>query len=170
MTAPLVVPFNFNPTSVSVRTSSYTIPAGRYAKVFADCDSGGIFTINGVNALVTFAFLNVDQTASSGVTYTVPSGYVASVSAIQSAGSVNLSVNANLNETLAVSRYSTIFSIGPSGTMSLSNIGGGSYCVQGSAVPSGPTNRAAEFFLPTGTVISGTGNWRAVVMEFNNIS
>jgi hypothetical protein len=33
MSAPLIIPFNFQPTSTSVGSSSYTVPSGKYALV-----------------------------------------------------------------------------------------------------------------------------------------
>lgn len=33
MSSPIVVPFNFQPAETSIKTSNYTIPAGRYARV-----------------------------------------------------------------------------------------------------------------------------------------
>jgi hypothetical protein len=33
MAAPIVVPFNFNPASTTIKTASYTIPSGKYALV-----------------------------------------------------------------------------------------------------------------------------------------
>lgn len=39
-------PFNFNPDSVSVKTGSYTIPAGKYARVTPNVYDGGNFSID----------------------------------------------------------------------------------------------------------------------------
>lgn len=33
MSSPIVVPFNFDPIATSIKTSNYTIPAGRYARI-----------------------------------------------------------------------------------------------------------------------------------------
>jgi hypothetical protein len=58
----IFIPFNFNPYSTSVKSSSYTIPSGYYALVTAYCEwnSSATFTIDGVTAL---------ETVSSGFTY-----------------------------------------------------------------------------------------------------
>jgi hypothetical protein len=37
----LIIPFDFNPYSTSVKTSSYTIPSGYYARVTASVDGYG---------------------------------------------------------------------------------------------------------------------------------
>lgn len=60
------VPFDYNPTSVSVKTSSYTIPAGSYAYVINSCS--GDFTIDGTAAQLSpdgFTNTNLTTTAST---------------------------------------------------------------------------------------------------------
>lgn len=46
----LFKPFDYNPVSVSVKTGSYSIPAGRYAYVVPECDDSN-FTIDGNSAV-----------------------------------------------------------------------------------------------------------------------
>lgn len=43
--------FNGNPSSVSVKTGSYTIPANKYAYITANCENGATFSIDGTVAL-----------------------------------------------------------------------------------------------------------------------
>ena len=63
------VPFDFNPTSVSVKTSSYTIPAGSYAYVINASDDD--FTIDGTVA-VDAPMAGVTQlTSTSNYDFTV---------------------------------------------------------------------------------------------------
>lgn len=154
------------PASISVKTASYTIPAGRYARIVAECDSGGTLTINAVTAITTAAFVNIDlQGNTSNFAYTVPSGFYAKVTAAAGSGTT-FSVNGNVSQTLAGTAYTSQFEIGPSGTMAVPSSFFGIGFVQGVAIPSNATNRQGQFFVPTGTVISGTGNWRAVVEEY----
>lgn len=170
MSAAFVIPFNFQPTSVSVKTGSYTIPAGKYARVVVECDSGGTFTIDTVTAVTTAAFVNVDTVVVNNTsTYTVPTGFRASVTSIGPSNTTFI-VNGNNSESITGNTYTKEFNIGPAGSMSLISVGAGNHGVQGVAIPSNATNRQAEFWLPTGTVINGTGTWRAVVMEFNQIT
>lgn len=85
MSSKLIVPFNFQPFSVSVKTGAYTIPAGYYAHVSAHCDLADTFSIGGVVALqgngataqsiTTAAVSAVSNSAIGVVNYTVPSGY-----------------------------------------------------------------------------------------------
>ena len=172
MSAPFFLPFNFQPSSVAVKTGSYTIPAGKYARVTVEVDSGGIFTIDAVSALTSAAFVNVDSTSGSGtgsVTYTVPTGFKASVSGIAT-GESAFSVNNNGDQLLGTSIHTNLFNIGPAGTLTVYTSLLGFARVQGLATPSNATNRQATFWLPTGTIINGSGNWRAVVEEYNEIT
>lgn len=170
MSAPFIVPFNFQPASVSVKTGSYAIPAGFYAKVVVEVDSGGIFTIDSVNALTSAAFVNVDayDQSNSNVSYTVPSGYYAETQ-INSDGSIS-GVTISGNATGSQPSQFTHFSLGPGGSISFGGGLNSRDSVTGYAIPSNATNRTAEFWLPSGTVINGSGNWRATVMEFPEIS
>ena len=45
------IPFNHQPVSVAVKTASYAIPAGNYARVTVNLEGAGTFTIGGVTAL-----------------------------------------------------------------------------------------------------------------------
>lgn len=163
MSSRVFVPFDNNPTSVSVKTESYTIPAGKYAKVYVECDSGGQFTINGSVAVDTDPFLNIDVSTNSATIYTVPTGYRAVI--LQATTNVaTIYTNGNIDY-----RFSNIDGdLGPGGTVSKSG-GDGATC-SGVAIPSNATHRQAEFFLPSGTVISGSGNWKATVMEYNAVT
>lgn len=171
MPAPFVIPFNNNPSSVSVKTVSYTIPSGKYAQAYVEADSGGIFTINSVNAVTTSPFLNVDiaPAAFNSASYTAPTGYQATITGVHNGSATTFSVNGNANESLPTTTYSTAHNIGPGGTFVTAASGANSF-VQGVATPSNATNRQATFWVPTGTVISGSGNWKAVVQEYNVIS
>jgi hypothetical protein len=46
-------PFNFKPYSVSVKTSSYTIPANYYALASVTCRGNSYVTIDGTNCIHT---------------------------------------------------------------------------------------------------------------------
>jgi hypothetical protein len=171
MSSRVFVPFDNNPLEVSVKTASYTIPTGRFAKVYVECDSGGQFTINGNVAVKTDAFINIDVTATSGtLTYSVPTNYLASIAAaVVSSGTPNIYVNGN-DYSLGMGEASGL-EIGPGGSVSAhSSDFNADRGISGVLKPSNATHRQAEFFLPAGTIISGSGNWKAVVMEYNAIS
>jgi hypothetical protein len=169
MSAPIIVPFDNNPASVLVITSSYTVPSGKFARVYAEAENGGGFFINGGLAVSTAAILNIDLFSASPQSYTVPSGYRAKVSSI---GSVNtpVIVNGNQQQNIASNVYSEQYEVGPGGVVSHGNVGIASYGLQGVAIPGNATNRSATFFVPSGTVLSGSGSWRATVMLYNVLS
>lgn len=132
MSAPLVVPFNFKPISVSVKTASYTIPANKYARVLVNLIGSATFSINGTTAL-------------QGSQWTV-------------LASDNLATRTDTSLTPATVTLSTTTNVdyGSSGTAFNES--------------TAYQNVIAELWLPAGTEISGTGTWRAVVMEYNEIS
>lgn len=177
MASRLIVPFDNNPVAVSVKTSSYTIPVGRFARVYVECDSGGIFTINAVNAVVTSPFINVDVVGTNAdAVYTVPTGY-SFIAASAGGATGNSAVFFNGNSVAAYTEPASASAnicgaqVGPGGSITAGRFSGSDDPqVAGVAIPSNATNRQAEFFLPTGTVINGSGNWKAVVQEYNVIS
>lgn len=127
MPAPIVVPFNFEPVAVSVRTASYTIPAGRYARVTVNLEGSATFTIGGVTAL---------RGTQNSVLGSSPVG-------TNSGSGVNSIAVAQSPSTNSGAAFS-------SATMQ--------------------QTVTTDIWLPAGTVINGTGVWRATVQEFNKIS
>jgi len=88
MASKLVIPFNYQPFSVSVKTGAYTIPTGYYAYVTASVQGADSFSIGGVVALQGQASVassgsgydtgNVNLnsgTTNTTYSYTVPTGY-----------------------------------------------------------------------------------------------
>ena len=59
MPAPFIIPFNNNPLSTTIKNASYTIPAGKYAKIIPH---GSKLLINGVSAYPSVA---LSMTATS---------------------------------------------------------------------------------------------------------
>jgi len=174
MASPIVVPFNFDPVITAVRTASYTIPSGRYAQVFGECDSGGSISVNGVTAVTTTAFSNI-QVNGNAPSYTVPSGFRAKFRTISegtTSGVLTLNGNSNYgNQDNTTVQGGALSEVGPGGTASVSSSGTGTFQgIHGVAIPSNATNRQAQFWLKAGDVLSGAGSWRAVVQEFNKIS
>jgi len=67
MAAPFIIPFNFQPASApSLKTTSYTIPSGKYAQIE---DIYGDSTINGNNTSYDVVLHNQSQPASTLSTY-----------------------------------------------------------------------------------------------------
>ena len=175
------LPFNFQPTSAAVKTSSYTIPSGSYAHVTAYVENGGTFTIGGSAALVSQIavssnVINVSQFSSSGITsYTVPTGYYFTGRVTNryqpgvgiSVGGTSIYGTLPGNDTASYAVEAGAGDVvaaqaGLSGTVTLSGYA--------RRVGDGETNVSASFWVPTGTVIAGTGTWKATVSLFNEIS
>lgn len=134
MTAPLVVPFNFAPVSVAVKTGSYTVPVGQYAYVTAVVAGTSTFTIDAVTALVgtentvlASDNLRIGQASGSTVTNALEVNTAASSDTVQAVGSA---FNESTDQKPVVGNY----------------------------------------WIPAGTVINGSGTWRAVVSLYNNIT
>jgi len=82
-------PSTQQPESVSVKTGSYTIPAGYYAYVTASVQGadtfsiGGVVALQGITAITTsgtggaISSIDVETTGATTASYTVPSGYKA---------------------------------------------------------------------------------------------
>ena len=76
----LVVPFAQNPYSIAIKTGSYTIPAGYYARV--NCLEAGDadFTIDAVTAIKAKAISGSGSfTSGTDTIYTAPTGYIAEI-------------------------------------------------------------------------------------------
>lgn len=153
-----------NLASVSVKTAGYTIPADRVARAVVEVDSGGIFTINAVNAMTSSPFLNLDiSTGSSVAIYNVPTGYKAK--AFGAGNSITRTLNGN--QTISDNGLNP-GEVGPGGQIRFDSSSGNAMTLAGVAEPSNATHRQGEFFLPPGTIIGGSGSWRAVVEEYFN--
>jgi len=69
MSAPFIIPFDNNPSSTSIKTTAYTIPAGKYARVK---NVLGDLTINGVDAFFTVRSFSRSYSATNGTTDIFP--------------------------------------------------------------------------------------------------
>lgn len=128
MSSPLTIPFNHQPISTSVKTSSYTIPAGNYARASVFILGTGTFTIDGLvacggvqNTVLASDNLKLGTTSLPGALITAASD----------------------------SGYST----------------GGAFTEATDLKPI-----VAEYWLPTGTVVSGSGTWAVTIELYNMIT
>jgi len=170
------IPFNFQPSSVSVKTSSYTIPTGKYAYVVAFVTDGGSFSIDSASALTSEAGIGSSIIAvSQQSNYTVPSGYrfegqvstttgastdivtVDGVNAGELGSSLSLSIRAGSGDTIATTNASF--------TTVTPNISG--FSIR-EALPE--SNNSQAFWLPSGADIDGSGTWKATVSLFNELT
>jgi hypothetical protein len=66
MSAPFIIPFNFDPISTTLKTSSYTIPSGQYAEIHAQYPN---MSINGVDIGIKY-ILESGSMGTNGQTVT----------------------------------------------------------------------------------------------------
>lgn len=163
--------FNGNPTSVSVKTGSYTIPAGNYAYVTAVCESGQSFSVDGTAAIATSGQVSATGTVNSGspvTLITAASGATAQVDIqIATAAGVSgtLTVNgATLQTTVASTtyRFPSLFVPGGS-TVTLTSLAGNTtYSVFGHYITE--SSRTMSLWVPTGTVLTTSGGRYTVAL------
>ena len=177
------IPFNFNPTSVSTKVAPYNIPAGSYAFVTVEVEDGATFSIDGVTALNAKAQTScnseadsVFHAASTDTTYfTVGTNKLAILKLIITAtsGGVNLYIGGNLiSGSIATGDYTFYMASGDS--FRFQSSGGEDVTFYYSIHEYDPniteTVTTASFWVPTGTALTGSGQWRATVALFNEIT
>jgi hypothetical protein len=179
MASRLIVPFDNNPSSTTQKSSSYTIPAGKYAYVqpqFYD------FTLNGVSICVGATQTIISSTTLNPATsvtigsldrnqrLTMSNSAASQVTLL--AGGFQLQRVINNNTTInifegIVTGHNTAFSINTTGIggsgLALHNPTGSSLSVTVTGAPFILTN----IWVPTGSVLNGT---RFMVTEYNAIS
>ena len=177
----LFLPFNQRPSSTTVRTSSYTIPAGKYARVTVYVEKGGSFTIDGGVALNSEAAsapiaIAVSDSGSYGVnaSYTVPSGYIFEGQATASGSNITVKVGGlnaqygNASDSAPSAQQVPNIKAGP-GQLVEATSNNTLVTLTGYArkVSNENTSNSEEFWLNSGVTISGSGTWRATVEEYD---
>lgn len=176
------VPFNFEPISVSRRTSSYVIPTGNYAYVVAAVQDGGIFTINGSYVLRSKS-PNTVQPISGNGSVGVSSSVNIFAAATDKIADIALTFTAVTGAPIMVIGGQQVvtptvgtvtYKIGGGDAVNITNDAGSSvtgyfigYQYNPNHVLTGSTQ---SFWLPEGTTIDGSGDWVATVSLYNNIS
>lgn len=181
--ANLVVPFDNNPVSTTIKTTSYTIPAGKYARVkplYAD------FTLNGTTMFMSQSISTA--AVASGATVTNSAGFTAEAGSVITGGFLTQSLNGltssnggiylgtSTNVALATASRTT------AGTTSLTTplaIAGTTFFLYAYSSSSGTSTttvggtlwvfagKSTEFWLPSGSVLTGS---KYLVEEYNVIS
>lgn len=93
----IVVPFNHQPDSVSIQTSTYTIPSGKYARVTVT-DFTADFTIDSVVAIEKIRFTGSASNIVSGTKFTNTSPYTLMGTITATNGTQGVYSNANNNQ------------------------------------------------------------------------
>lgn len=189
MAAPFIIPFNQQPVSVSVKTTSYTMPAGKYAKVVAYYTAPGSTTaatytqqsctINGTAVLYEPFKCVRTTTGSTACQFTVPAtasgSFVLNCSIFDSSGASS-TVEFFWNDALfsrmplsanqfTVSQISGVCS--GNNNINLTSNNSATKTLGFSFIP---LREKFETWVPTGTILAGTGTYAWYVEEFNMIS
>jgi len=187
MASTVILPFNNNPSTISVKTSSYTVPAGKYAYLINESPN---IALNGTNLYQTISL----GASNSGVTTKyyygyksaiyVASGTVSNPGGATSSGGIAfgtlLSAPYTTTSPNAFSSYNTIVSTSasPGGSSSLAatfsntggeliawvTLGGGGAGVSLSATIYAMNHTPYGMWVPSGTVINSA---RFTIIEYN---
>jgi len=173
MSAPFFVPFNFQPYSTTIKTTSYTIPAGYYALVLPQC---GNFSIDSV--LTGHTLTTNTSTLASSSTDNNYSAFGSGLYTISFAAEATGSGSTWTISSIDGSGNATILSSG-SGTASVSSLNYHAECLKVTRTTTGSgayssgsvqvwfMDAASELWVKTGTVLAGD---RYIVQLFPEIS
>jgi len=174
------IPFNFEPISTTIKTSSYAIPSGRYARVkpfFLDSvsfdTSATVFTIsdphtaslNGV--VVAVSTIVATYINATDVAITLPSyDMLARIQAGYTSGTLTYKI-----------RTIKTFSFSADGGLT-AQVNGGSLVVSGGSLssmlitlePNPAVHLFEPFWVKEGDTLAGTGSYRWLVEEYYKIT
>ena len=177
----MFIPFNHQPDSVSVKTGSYTIPAGKYARVQV-LEGNADFTIGGSIAIEQWEFSG-SATLGAGVKFTNDSPYVLIGSIITNNSATGTLAAFNKNATLPTTQRISDYTTGALAEAVPGDSVGkhvrllpGDFLqpVTANAVTTGYWNFVAEnipskleFWVPSGTALVGD---KYIVEEYNELT
>jgi len=168
-----LVPPNDDPVSSVLKTGSYTIPAGQYARVDVIGDYS-LFSIDGVTVIEAgYATANVNSASSGGTLFTVPAGRVIRfrVTTEGSGGSSTVALTNGSTTTVIISMttagaFESSEFIGYAGDVISYGIGAGNHDLTFRGQYIDQQNSSKTFYVPTGTALVGA---RYVVSLYNSI-
>lgn len=168
MSAPFIIPFNQQPDSSNFFiTGSYTIPAGKYARVTADCVQGGIFSINSNQVIITENPLTYSlNNVVSGTVTTFGAGYIYEVSFGAHATNGSGILNNAAVIPIVTTDLSKVYKLGPGSTFT-STV---NYDVVGIGIPLRNLNVRDYYWVKTGDILTITNTCRVHVELYNMIS
>jgi hypothetical protein len=200
MSAPLVIPFNFQPVQTVVTNASYTVPSGKYAKIVAFFTAGRSVSVNATNLVPATTNDSIKYITLNGSNILMEKVINVTLTAARTTLNGSTTATYNLtgfygaNSTYSITTYvsSTVttspFPSNPtsgvtSGTFSFSGTAFATCAVGGSAAnPSitailGLSNSTLsdkiEFWAKAGDVITATASsapFSIIYTEYNNIS
>lgn len=168
----IFVPFNHQPSSVSVKTSSYTVPAGSYARVIV-IDTSDNFTIDAVTAIEATHYVGSSSSFTQGNKFTNNSPYILEgtvwFDGLAGSGVVRIvTANNNSNEdktfesggggttNITSSKYSAHVKLSVGDIIRVQTATGSGVNVRWNLNAISPNNVNTEFWVPTGTDLDGT--------------
>jgi hypothetical protein len=186
MTAPFYVPFNFNTTSTTIKSASYTIPANKYARVTAyyigtkvgttQTITQDVAQLNGVDVLYSPFVSRIQNGTFSPTTtlFTIPSTasgtfkFIVVFSPVATTGQVRLNgINVDIGDYTNGRVIEKQF--GCSGSESITTTASLQINALGAVVDFEPHLKKFEAWVPTGTVLNCNGVMRWKVEEYNSI-
>jgi hypothetical protein len=189
MAAPFIVPFNFQPTSFSTQSASYTVPAGKYVNAHAWFASGGsgtgaTYTLNSAtvngNAFFYETSFRITRAVTSAVSnFTVPSNCIGTITLLLSNTGFSAGVmNYYYYNTILLATQTGTGSFSPVFGPFLLNTSGGDSITQSNTAVGNYLNlnyqssetRSPLTWFPSGSILSGTGAFRWTIQEYNMIS
>ena len=184
MAAPFIIPFNNQPLTTTIKTASYTIPAGKYAKAtgyFISNGSGTAATytmsslsIDGVAVLRESGFRVTRTIAGATAVFTVPSTFCGTMTfSCGTSGVTTSTLNIDGIPYLVLSNAAT------AANLLACDIAGGAAITYSTALTcncslqftnNGPKQITA--WVPAGTVLTGSlaSSFHWIVEEYNVIS
>jgi hypothetical protein len=181
MSAPFVIPFNNCPVSVSVKTASYTVPAGKYALTYS---SSPFFTVNGANLYPSGGLATTGGMSATSIGNVIGHlGYYVTACTVTrsgTGGSIAGSAGWGFGSVSGVSNYLSSITVPVSGAASFAlttgYAQGGNIWTQATGTNNSPVTISVSFlaytgamesWVPFGTVLNGSNY---IVMEYNQIS
>lgn len=175
MASRLIVPFDNNPLSTTVRTTSYTIPAGRYAYVKTSSPN---FSLNGLqlypNETMSASAIGIGVQSIMSLTFPVSTYvYSASCSGIANGSSAYFGVGTPTSYQKTLQSRTSSGSFSPT-FVSTTTIYAGVTSQANNQTSSislslyyFPTDSSNGFWVPAGSILNGNNY---IVIEYNAIS
>ena len=191
MASRLIIPFDNNPVSTTIKTASYTIPAGKYAEAYCwfpsmpssnASNANVVFptrytaTINGIVYATSSASSSISVTATTSRTMSsMPTNVKMEACLVLTTTGTSPAVSVTINGIQYISSGAATMGYTPTfnfiNSVSSSSISTNSAAATGFySIISDSINENIKQWFPSGTVLSGTTSFSWAVTEYNAIS
>ena len=163
--APIVVPFDFEPSGDSiVATSGFTVDASEYELLTVICQPDSTFSIDGTVMLNPLGYNEVsEQTTNGPGAHTVTSGHIFEGQYHPGAFS---SVVATIGGVAGDGTFGA-FKAGPGQSISFAGGGFGTHAISGYEKPIENQVMDGRFWVPSGTVVAASGTIKIYRQVYN---